>query len=627
MTHRILVVLLAAWLLVPAWAHAQYIPPGKEKSILGLFAPYGIDEPADQLGDGAVLAEVRIEASRIVVKVAAGEAAAEMALAKSGHRPEGITGEPFASSAAFDLWLLTAADGPVKAGLGRLADAVKKNDDGGFWDAETVAPPERSEPEPEAAAGPGVSSRTVLLVGGILLLVLLLGLALANVPALLTALAGRGTFFWLGLAVILAAGTGYRVHLGRQSQEVVADGVDTSAPCRTDDDCDDKLPCTVGACEDEQCVFRPDKSLGAQCCQADSDCPAVDARCIEAYCSPAIWECAERPSCADMEGIDTGPSLAVRDTSAAWLLSLFGPDVGSPLPGARTAALLFSVLSLLFFTLFVAVAGGPTAMALGSGAFYALFPPSLLSAVTPGVSAVASAFFFLTLLFAGLARASDDGSRGRLAMALAGFAVAGFSLLTVRPELGLAALVAAALVLRPARHKVPMLVLSGLLALVAVLQLLRLSGVAHPMVGETYPFAGLAGYGTRLGPVLDLLLFQGNVVPFLLVLVALAGLRLGLREFRGLTLFALVSVAAGFFYPALFTTLRPAWVLYGSVLLAPLALLGGMGVCWIARREGPYVKLSLLILAVYFAIYPVQRAETLVELAGEHTVDSPYHAP
>jgi hypothetical protein len=172
-----LLVALAAALLSAGPARAQSIGPGHEAEVMALLAPCALGE---EVSGGFALWGVTIEAARIrlVVRSERGAEAA-LVLVHPGDAPEA----PRAGSFAVVL-----EPGPPEAAgaLERLAEVVRANDDGRFWESAAIV----ASPAPTSGAPEGRSGvRRAMLWGdaewvpldgiAVVLIVVVLGLLLA----------------------------------------------------------------------------------------------------------------------------------------------------------------------------------------------------------------------------------------------------------------------------------------------------------------------------------------------------------------------------------------------------------------------------------------------------------------
>jgi hypothetical protein len=626
MTRRFAIAsLVALTLLLPTIVRAEYIPPGKEAAILGLFAPYGIDAPADQLGGGAILSEVKIQDASIEVVVTADGKRGSLAITSLADKPMGATGEAVAKSLSFAIWRLGGGDVPaIDAALATLAKVIKKNDQSDFWATNTVEPelPEaapvsaqsnRSEPpEPDRPYG----AMTYLLLG---LALLFLG---ANFPALKATAAGRGYKFWALLVLTLAVGGAARLQTANNVPARKPDA--TTVSCQDASNCDDGNECTVDICEVGECTHVADASLGVQCCVTDRDCPPSETHCEETFCSLELNVCGTRGTCF---GDEERPTAVVTvgeqadlppSTLATWIFTAAGNDATDiGLLEARDMAVISSTLGLLFLALFLLVSGANSTVVLSATFVAALFPAGLVAAGAGGASGLVSCLLCLSLLAVALV------GHGRAEGGTAGWASLGLYVVAT----GLLGLQRPEFVLFPAIYLLlisfqkPQLrfFLWGATVIsiaIAALQFSRLSG-SSGLYEAALPFSQSAGLALKT------LLVNGQAIPFLLILAALLGTVTAPRGERLLPLLGIVAYLLGYGYAALLA----GDALHAVQLATPLAILlaipAGIGMAWIAKRPSTYAMLCVVILVVYFALFPLVRRNALLTLTVTSAVEQP----
>lgn len=628
MTRRVTVLcLLSLTLLLPAVLRAEFIPPGKESAILSLFAPYGIDSPADQLGNNALLAEVQIKDSTIVVVVTAGGKSGSLALTALEGKPEKATGELLARSRSFAIWSLDGKNQSpaVAAALKTVAGAVQKNDTTDFWSTNTVAaklpeaPPvvsrsDRSEvPEPDRPFG----AMTYILLG---LAVLFLG---ANVPALRIAATGHGTKFWALLVITIAIGGAARFQTAKNVPARKADP--TSVTCRDATNCDDGNHCTKDVCEVGECIYVADAALGEECCLVDRDCPTAEGHCEESYCNLELSRCNTRGTCFE-DGVAPPAEVAAPvaeaplppSTLATWIFTAAGNDATRiGVLEARDMAVISSTVGLVFLALFLLVSGATTTTVLSAVFLAAVFPAALICAGAGGAAGLVWCLLALTLLAVALvARTRAEG--GLPAWAALGLFVLATGLLGwQRPEFALVPVIYLVLVsLKRPQLRLLLLGAAAIGAAIAALQFWRLFAGSELYV-NTLPLSERAGIALRA------LLVTGQAVPFLLILAAMLGIVTAPRGKRMLPLLGIVAFLAAYGHSAL---LAPDAV-HAVRLAMPLAILlsipAGIGIAWIAGRTSTYSMLCVVILVVYFALFPLVRRNALLALTVTSTVEQP----
>jgi hypothetical protein len=618
--YALVVVAVVAW-LAPGLASAEFIPPGKEATILGLFRPYGVDAPADQLGGGATLSEVAISQSTVTATVTAGTAKGRLILSARDDRPEGLTGDPDHKSASFALWLAEDT-GPVKGGLDKLVAAVNQNDTGDFWSANTIAPepePQRPSKRSDAGASPPAEPERPLGAMAYIIVALLLGLLVACLPGLSPAIAGAGWKFWLALVLILVMGAGARYQMARNVP--ARKSAEVTIGCQEAKNCQDGNPCTRDLCEVGECLHIADKTLGPQCCLVDSDCPAETAPCVEAFCNLEINACGSRGACGDVAQTPEAPmgpaEVMPPSTLGTWFYTAAGVDTTNiPIAHGRSVGAAASTLGLLFLALFLVVAGAGRLTTLAALFLAALFPASLVAVGAGGAGSLVFALAMLALLGAAQAHASQPLGGQRFALALALFVAATAALALQRPEFAL--LPTLYLLSRPGGAKGRALVLGAvaLALVVAAVQFYRLAALT-----ETY--AMTLTFAKRAEITLHALLITGQGVPFLLVLAAMVGLIVTPPSKRALPFLGLVAYLVAFAYSASLAS----DALHALRLTAPITILlavpAGYGVEWIATRPSTYARLCVAILAVYFVLFPLVRRNALFALTVESEVTQP----
>ena len=265
--------LICVILLGLAQVAAQHIPPGKEKDVLELFAPYSVDAPADRVGVDVVLDSVAIEREAIRVTLLRGDQAATIIFGKKG------AGQPplLESTLSFDIWFEEkVADVGLAEAAGELAAAFKQNDTAPFW---SEMPPSKDAgvpggmniPEP-----PGFQWYDFLGEFLVLALLVLFALTAANLAPRFRAMP---RYLWVGLAVSLALGAGYRHSLSQamvQTQDAAI-----SQECETDPQCDDFNPCTEDLCINRRCTSQWAPQGDLPCCRADEECAPTEEHCVE----------------------------------------------------------------------------------------------------------------------------------------------------------------------------------------------------------------------------------------------------------------------------------------------------------------------------------------------------------
>ncbi len=627
MTRRLVIYsLVSLTLLLPAITRAKYIPPGKEQAILGLFAPYGIDSPADQLGGGAVLSEVKIKDASIEVVVEAAGKSGSLAITALDDKPKGASGEAISKSRSFAIWMVGDSGSPAtKAALKTLADAVVKNDQADFWAANTVAPELPETPQESARADRTEAPEPDRPWGA--MTYLLLGLALlclgANFPTLKAAAAGRGYKFWALLIVSIAIGGIARFQTANNVPARKPDA--TTVTCQDTSNCDDGNECTVDNCEVGECTHVADASLGDDCCVVDRDCAPATVHCEESFCSLELNRCGTRGTCFG-EG-DSPPEVATTtvtdtvlppSTLATWIFTAAGNDATDiGILEARDMAVVASTLGLLFLALFLLVTGVSSTTVLAATFVASVFPAALVAAGAAGAAGLVWCLLAQALLSVALVERTRASGGFASWAALALFVVAAGLLGWQRPEFALLPALYLLVVSFRKPQLRPFLWGAAIVGLVpAALQFSRLSGEAG-LYDAALPFSQSAGIALKA------LLITGQAIPFLLILAALLGIVTAPRHERLLPLLGIVAYLIAYGYAALLA----ADTLHAVQLAMPLAILlsipAGIGIAWIAKRPSTYAMLCVVILVVYFALFPLVRRNALLALTVASTVEQP----
>ena len=203
--------ILIGLLAVPSAALAQLddavpvIEPGREREVLALFAPHRL---AREVTGGVVLANVRIEPTRIVAELSRdGAAVGEVALE---HR--GAQGEPARSSASFAItWSVPPGDEDALAAARAVTDAVVRNDPGGFFRVHAMPPAGPGIGDLGRRGGAWVADGTLLFLAALVLLLAIVGRQLSKssreTAAILLAITTAGAIYrlWLAPETVLGA--------------------------------------------------------------------------------------------------------------------------------------------------------------------------------------------------------------------------------------------------------------------------------------------------------------------------------------------------------------------------------------------------------------------------------------
>ncbi len=623
MTRRLVSLCLLFLVMLPATLSATYIPPGRESAILNLFSPYGIDAPKDQLGGGAVLAEVKIKDATVEVLVDAAGQRGTMTITALEERPDGVTGAAIAKTPSFAIWAVSGQDKPaIAAAFENLAKAVTQNDTSDFWAANSIAPElpgapptvplaNRVEtPEPDRPLG----AMAYILLG---LAVLLLG---ANIPAIKATSSGRGYKFWLVLALILAIGGAARFQAASAVPARKPDAA--TVTCQDASNCNDGNLCTTDVCEVGECAHLPDASLGAECCVVDLDCPPAQGHCEESFCNLEISRCGARGNCfADGQALPviapTAPEAALPpSTLATWIFTAAGNDAAKVgVLEARDMAVISASLGLLFLALFLLVYGASSTTILSATFIAAVFPAALVSAGTAGAAGLVSCLLSLALLSVALVAhtRTQKGWAGFAAMGL--FVVATGMLGWQKPEFALFPSLFLILVSFQETRLRPYLWGSALIALgLAAWQFFRL-------VEEPHLYEATLSYSQGADVALQSLLITGQAIPFLAVLAALLGTVTAPRGQRMLPLLGIVAYLLAYGYAALLAGDAQHAVRLATPLAILLSIPAGVGVAWIARRPSTYATLCVVILVIYFALFPLVRRNALLALSAASSVE------
>ncbi len=167
--------LIATIVAAPAWADEPVIEEGRERDVLGLFAPY---ELGGEVLPGWILSEVQIEPTRVIV--AALGPRAERSEIVLVHEDAAESEEVTASFAV----LRSPTDNEVARHVQtRLIEAVRRNDGGRFWRAIRPLPIDRPISRGPPRLGVWLAfDGLVLLVGLVLVVVALTVRALRSAP-------------------------------------------------------------------------------------------------------------------------------------------------------------------------------------------------------------------------------------------------------------------------------------------------------------------------------------------------------------------------------------------------------------------------------------------------------------
>lgn len=623
MTRRLVILCLLSLTMLPATLSARYIPPGKESAILNLLSPYGVEAPKDQLGGGAVLTEVKIKDAAIELLVSAAKERGTMMLTAVDDRPAGVSGDALARTPSFALWVTSGADKPALSGaFDALAAAIAKNDRSDFWTANSLVPEEpaappvvplsnrQETPEPDRPSG----AMAFILLG---LAILLLA---ANFSALRTAAGGRGRKFWVFLLLTLAIGGAARYQAATTAPARKTDPA--TVTCQDVENCDDGNPCTTDVCEVGECVHLPDASLGDECCVVDLDCPPAAEHCEESFCNSDINRCGRRGNCfADGQSVPIvapvveEPTLPP-STLATWVFTAAGndaADVGTL--EARDMAVISATLALLFLALFLLVYGATSTTILSATFIAAVFPATLVATGATGASGLVSCLLSLSLLaVAFVARARTEGGwQGYVALGF--FIVATGMLGWQKPEFAIFPALFLIFISFQEKSLRPCLWAAACISLgLGAWQFARLVG--EPGLYEAgLPFA--QGFDISL----QTLLIVGHIIPFLVVLAALLGTVTAPRGERLLPLLGIVAYLLAYFYAALFAADQVQAVRLAAPLAMLIAIPAGVGVAWIARRPSTYATLCVVILVIYFALFPLVRRNALLAVTSTSSVE------
>lgn len=596
--------------LFPGTASAFQIPPGMEARVLGLLRPYSVEAGEDDVGNGVLLNSVTIDREVIKIELKKGEATAVLVLSPNGSVEKPSVGR----TRSFDAeW---SGETPAAAFLaaGRsVLKAIDSNDDGSFW----VGLPAGSFDSVRAEAPPLGSTQYLWtdFIGEALLVCLLLLFFLTR-RSFLPIIVGRPRWFWLALPLVAGAAFGYRL---AATPDKLRSRAEVSSECAGDAHCTPPNECFRGICEQQKCRYEWAPPPGSRCCRTDADCTGEAEWCWELFCDLERNQCTERPKAACTEGLYGGFSGPPANTSVGWLFAVPAKYTGNTKEAAQWYNTVLWALSSVMLALMLAAWGAPSGAALAAAFMHAFLPAGLVAAQFPSMAGLLSFFVYLFfMVLAPMACRGKTASRNSLLHAvLAGLLF--FVLESARPEAFLLLLPATGMFLAAGRRKLSLdLALLAGIALVSILSRFVLLSTEElracfPPLSSSFP--------DSLVTSLVLLFVDGVAVPFMLLLLALLGVPGLYRSNKPLfwlafVLFLFIPLPLGFF------SLDPSQVTrYSLVPLTSLLVLGGYGMLWIGTRNVRTAWVAVLILVIYFAVFPWARLDKLQGLlkGGETT--------
>jgi hypothetical protein len=601
----------SAW---PGSTRAEWIPPGAEERVVRLIRPFGIEAPDDQVAPGVVLSAIAIEKDSIRFELAAGAEGGSITLRSASD----TVPSPDRTTRSFKATLDAAArSGALRTGADALLSAISANDDGTFW-KELPVPAEvgRTSPAPEVSEGLGPADFV-----GEALLVLLLALLFPARAVLVRTLRGQPRYLWLGALACVALAATLRL-------VVLPAGAGVSPlndkVCSSAVHCDDFNGCTRDECVDQMCVstWAPPPG-GGGCCLSDSDCPPSTDPCIQVVCDPDTNRCADRTTCrSDPYGDQSRPPL---DGSVGWLLAIPAKWVGNTTDLARLVNSWASSLSALLVPAAGLAWGMTPAVSLAGAFLWSVYPASLAAALGASMTGILAFLVLLLLALWGVLMRGEPGGRQRRCLEAAAALVL-FLLTTARPEYAALLLpLAVAPVLATANRKQNMtsLVAAGAAALLALI----LGAVLRTGEAGQSLFPDLAAEVTAFVENTDTLFVSGLPVPFLLLLLSLAGIRQMLPENRPLALTLLSLFPLLVLQAALVTAPAPQIVRLSLVPGLLFVFLGASGLRLIAGTKVRFAWLAVLTLLVYFALFPLQHRKDVQTLGSPAGISSTFYQP
>jgi len=578
-----------------------------EDGVLGLFRPFSVRPGEDAIGGGVILDAISIDREVIRVGLKSGDDSAQLVLMESGTSQGALAGK----TASFDAqWSGSVTSQALLDAGAKILEAVASNDAGTFFQGlpDEPAPDAKKKDRPEASVGYSWHD----FIGEAILAVLAVLFFLSR-RLFAPVFQGRPRYLWLGLAVATCAGFGYRLFPGPVAAEAPAE--ERSVECIGDGQCDDYNACTRDACIKQLCRYEWAPPPGSMCCQADSDCRMDAEWCWEYFCDTQRNLCTERPKATCREGTYGGVSGPPANTSVGWLYAVPAKYTGNTRAAAHWFNVALSSLSILLLGLTLLSWGAPPPVALASSFLLAVLPVGLVAAQSTsmvGLLAFLALLFFLVLspLFnsAGLSR-----TNAIILATLSGIIF--FLLESARPEALLVLLPAGALLASSTNlrqlDKPALLILAGL-ALVSVLS--RVLLLPQDEFSASFPTLSMSFFDSLI-PGLDTLFVDGTAVPFMLVLLALFGLPLLQSTNRQLFWLPFLLFLAIPIPPALFALDQALLMRFSVIPCISLPIMGGYGLWWIGTRKVSLAWLAVVILVVYFAVFPMLRLERLQSLS------------
>jgi hypothetical protein len=613
MVRRIVLGILAVMVLAPLPVEAQRIPPGNEATVLGLFAPFGIDAPADQITETVRLESVAI--NETVVEVTLVSESSSVAITLVPH--DKASGTVVAKSSSFSfITSTTGIPADLQTATDKLIAAVSANDSGSFWTG--------MEPEPDLSAE-GIPDQPLGGLGlvdyvGEFLLLLLLVLSILAWPAIKSCIGVQKWSLSVAILIVFGLGLGYRM-LVRSEDELLVD--EQELPCAADEDCIADNPCLTGTCESGFCAFEPGPNPDVLCCQIDTDCPVPEERCIEAFCGiDDTWQCGTRPS-ATCEAVRyEGVGDFRLHVSQEWFYAIAAKWTGNTVELSTESSLWLSALAVPLLVLVLLAWGLSRSGALGAAGLLAISPLSLVAAQT---ASTVSFVFFITLLLllwtAPLVRNAASLSKKLKILTAMLVGVLYFILVSARLEALLALIPAALLLVREKRWQalgaIPLAVLGSWTVLAVSLRAMVMTGADLAL---SYP-ALSTDYITDFSAGMDLLFVSGMTISILQIIMSIIGLVVMFRTNRDLWYLCLFLTAGLFIWPIFFTFPTDQLVRFALIPSLGLLIPAGVGFRWLREYNPRYSWMVTVILVLYFLFFPLSRLESLLDLIGEFEND------
>ncbi len=617
-------VVLAVLLFPGPSASARPIPPGAEKEFLRLLSPYGVEAPADRIGN-TVLESVAIGPDVVRIGLKHGDSAAEVILGDRGTGPaEGVLGQ----TKSFDVWVTAPLpDDELRSASQALLEAVGSNDSGGFWDG-IPAPESWVEPgdSPAPVEGPPILPRYL----GELLLLALLVLTVLSARSILPLLKGRKWHFWAAVAVALAIGAYHRTSL-QPAPDLVPSQQPVEAPqCTEISQCDDHTPCTVDRCLYGTCVHEwgPEPGTELPCCRTDADCSPAETSGQAIFCSPESFLCTVRVAGVTPASQEEGLATPPLHVPAAWLYGIPAKFAGYSFQTVRSTNLVLSVVSILLLALLLAAWGAGDLAAAAAAILYAVLPASIVVARTTSMTGMLLPLglvlgIALAPLLVPTSKPSRGWTEGLIPPAML-CALLLFVLGATRPEALL--LVVPIAVLLTSGRRFRMLgtpVLSILGGSVLVTLLFRALAFTVPETAMQFPMLSKSPLDDL---VAGLMVVLGGTAAFpsLLLALTLVGIVPAFRKSpRLLLLWSLLFVAVPVVLSVFYLSAEEA-VRYTLLPALALPVVAGFGVEWLAGLKTRFGWLIAAGVVLYLAASPYYDAAALGEAVKAHEIWLPF---